>query len=60
MAEQRSIMTVKELAELAKVSGQYIRRILAEGEIAGAYKLGDTWIIPRQAAERWIEQRRGA
>ncbi len=51
------LMTVTELARKAKVSEQYIRQVLREGKIAGAHKLGDTWVIPRPAAERWLAQR---
>lgn len=54
---ERNAMTVKELAEAAGTSEQYIRQILAEGKIPGAYKFGYTWVIPRLAAERWLESR---
>ncbi len=53
------LMTVREMARKAKVSEQYIRQVLREGRIGGAHKLGDTWVIPRPAAERWLEQRAG-
>ena len=51
-------MTVGELAKQAGVSEQYIRQILAEGKIPGAYKLGHIWAISKAAADRWLEQRR--
>ncbi len=54
---QHGLITVQELAIQAKVSKQYIRLVIRAGKIAGAYKLGDTWVIPKQAAERWLEQR---
>jgi len=54
-------MTVKELAAAAGVSEQRIRQILSAGDdIRGAYKFGYTWVIPRAAAERWLEQRKEA
>lgn len=53
-------MTVKELAEAAGLSAQRIRQILANDDIPGAYKFGYTWVIPREAAERWLENRKEA
>ncbi len=43
------LMTVRELARKAGVSEQYIRQVMREGKIAGAHKLGDTWVCPRPA-----------
>jgi excisionase family DNA binding protein len=54
----RTIINVKELAERAGVSGQYIRRLLADGKIPGAFKVGEVWIIPRLTAEQWLDRRK--
>lgn len=49
--------TVKELADKAEVSGQYIRRLISEGELPGTYKVGNVWLIPKATAERWLARR---
>ncbi len=56
--QSQPIITTQELAERANVSDRYIRYALGRGEIPGAYKAGGTWIVPRSAGERWLEQRK--
>ena len=46
-----------ELAKEAKVSGTYIRRLLSTGKLQG-YKIGNSWAIPAEVGQRWLDERR--
>jgi excisionase family DNA binding protein len=57
VSENREL-TTKEAAQLAGVSGAYIRRLLIN-EVLKGRKLNDwLWLVPRVEVERWIEQRK--
>lgn len=51
--------TVKELAELAKVSTARIRQLLGQenGPLHGSEKRGGAWFIPVVVATQWLESR---
>jgi excisionase family DNA binding protein len=46
-----------DLAKAAGVSDSYVRRLCAAGKIAGAYKIGKTWLIPRGSGDQWLASR---
>jgi excisionase family DNA binding protein len=47
-----------DLAEAAGVSDSLVRKYCAKGEIPGAYKIGKTWLIPRETGQQWLDNRR--
>lgn len=55
-AKNRGSWTPGELATMADVSDQWVRRLLTNGELRGS-KAGPVWIIPYSEGRRWIEDR---
>jgi hypothetical protein len=47
-----------ELAREAGVTNSYVCRLARQGELQGAFKLGNAWAIPDRTARRWLEERR--
>jgi excisionase family DNA binding protein len=53
-------LTIDQVAELLKVSGKTIRRLVRRGEIPG-FKVGGQWRIKRGDIDEWVaEQKRTA
>jgi len=52
------LYTTGELGDVAGVDPSRIRQLAAEGRFAGARKIGRDWMIPSEAAERWLKQDR--
>ncbi|MBX3001910.1 MAG: helix-turn-helix domain-containing protein [Caldilineaceae bacterium] len=50
--------TVSELADTAGVNASYVRRLCQSGTLAGSYLAGKTWLIPREAGDQWLADRR--
>ena len=46
-------LTIPEVATLAGVSRTAVLYAVREGRIAGAFRVGRTWAIPRRSAERY-------
>ena len=44
-------MTTKEAVEKWNISERRIRRLIQEGRIEGAEKIGNAWYIPEEAAK---------
>jgi excisionase family DNA binding protein len=51
------VLTVYEAARVAGCTSQWIRVLLAEQRLEGAYKVDGTWRIPAEAIEP-LKQRR--
>lgn len=51
--------TVKEIADILKLSTQQIRRMLRDKEIP-AIKLGNEWRIPKKEFEEWVKKKMGS
>jgi excisionase family DNA binding protein len=49
--------SVNELAEAAGVFPTYVRRLCAAGKLS-AYKVGRDWLIPAEAGQQWLDERR--
>jgi excisionase family DNA binding protein len=49
--------TVKELAEILKLSTEQIRRKLRNKEIPGV-KIGNEWRVLKKDFEKWIKERK--
>lgn len=49
------IVSVKELAEFLKVSGQTIARAIKSGDLK-AYKVGRDWRIEKEEVIKWIKR----
>jgi len=45
--------TLKELAELAKVSTAYLRMLIASGKLQ-AQKVGDLWLVAAAEVKRFL------
>lgn len=54
----KSFYTTQELAELTDLTASYIRQLAAGGKIE-ASKFNGAYIIPREAAEKFIKEREG-
>ena len=52
MAEQNDLMTCKEVAAMKKVNLRSVYRAIKEERLPNQ-KIGDVYVIPRSAAERW-------
>lgn len=50
--------SVTELARAAGINASYVRKLCQAGTLAGAYQVGKTWVIPREAGDQWLAQRR--
>jgi excisionase family DNA binding protein len=48
--------TANELADLAGVSGEYVRRLCRDG-IIPAKKHGRDWLIEKEDGDRWLRER---
>ena len=53
MQNERKVLTVKEVAEKLGVCGHLVRRQIKKGVIP-CIKLGDRYLIPKGAFERWL------
>ena len=56
---RREYVTALEAAQLIGVNDSRIRQICIEGKFEGAFKLGETWLIPRKSVLRYMPGRRG-
>lgn len=56
LIEAEKDWTTTRLANVAGVSGAYIRQLLIDGKLEG-YKLGRDWRIPDDVAQRWLSDR---
>lgn len=54
---KQKFYTLKELAELTRMSEMSIRRKIAKGEIV-SYKLGRKILFKKEEIDRWIESKR--
>jgi len=57
--EDEKFYTIKEVAELLKVSDGGVRKCLKTGKLKGI-KLGRIWRIKKSDLEEFINERRGA
>lgn len=48
-----NLMTVKDAAAFLKLSAGRIRQLCIKGELPGAQKVGNTWVIPRTSIEAY-------
>ena len=53
MESEREILTVKEVAEKLGICSALVRRQIKKGVIP-CVKLGDRYLIPKVAFERWL------
>ena len=51
--------TALEAAQITGLNDSRIRQICIEGKFAGAFKIGDTWLIPRKSVSRYMPGKRG-
>jgi len=49
------LLTVEEAASRVGVSVSRIRQVLGEGRIAGAFKRGGAWWLPKGGLETFVE-----
>ena len=50
--------SVSELAKTAGINASYVRRLCQAGKLAGSYQVGNTWLIPRDVGEQFLNERR--
>ena len=48
-----------EVARLLNVNNSRIRQICLAGRFSGAFKFGDTWLIPRKSVENYTRLKPG-
>ena len=48
-----------EVARLIKVNNSRVRQLCLSGRFSGAFKFGDTWLIPREAVENYTRLKPG-
>lgn len=53
MESERKVLTVKEVAEKLGICSALVRRQIKKGVIP-CVKLGDRYLIPKVAFERWL------
>jgi excisionase family DNA binding protein len=58
-AVEHEAWTADALAEVAGISGAYIRRLCRQGRLK-ARKFGWAWLIPYEEGQRWLEERAAA
>ena len=46
-------VTVSQAAEMKQLSTGHIRQLCIKGKLAGAQKMGNQWIIPRETIEKY-------
>jgi hypothetical protein len=56
--DESGMLLAEELAEAAGVTGFSVRKLLRKGIIKGHKRRG-IWFVPREEAERYLEERRG-
>lgn len=56
--EQKKDWSSKELADAAKVSRQYVVRLLNEDKELHGHKVGNYWIVRDHDARAWLESRK--
>lgn len=56
--DTRDFYTVPELAELAGISDARVRQILLDGRQLRGSKVGQSWIVGRSEAVRWLAERK--
>ena len=50
------ILTIREVAEMLKLTEKTAYRLVSEGEIPG-FKVGGSWRFSQKELERWIANR---
>jgi excisionase family DNA binding protein len=50
--------TVSEAVEMLGVNQQYVRRVLQQGRVSGAVKIGRDWLIPVINGQIKIKEKR--
>jgi 1,2-phenylacetyl-CoA epoxidase PaaB subunit len=50
---REQFMTVVEVAKLHSIHRDYVTLLCSRGVFAGAEKVGNIWLIPREAAEKF-------
>lgn len=60
MPELDEMITMAEAAKLAngRYSRPHITRATRDGDIPGAIRIGQMWLVPRSAFERWLSEER--
>jgi len=56
MMTEKKDWSTKELSEAAKVTRQYVVKLLNMGKIKG-HKVGSYWVIRDYDAKQWLENR---
>lgn len=49
--------TVRQAARQLGYTQKYVRDLLYEQKLPGAYKNGRVWLIPAEAVEKWLKVR---
>ena len=52
------VWTSRQLAEVGGVNRSRIRQLCIEGRFPGAFKLGNSWVIPDEDARVWLDSDR--
>ena len=56
---KRDYVNANEASQIINVNNSRIRQICIEGKFEGAFKVGDTWLIPRKAVGNYSKRKRG-
>lgn len=56
---RREFYSGPEVAVLLGVKNSRMRQLCLAGRFAGAFKFGDTWLIPREAVENFTRLKPG-
>ena len=56
---KRDYVNAIEAAEMINVNDSRIRQLCIEGKLNGAFKIGDTWLIPRESVTNYKPGKRG-
>ncbi len=56
--ESTTVMTVREISEVLRLTESTVYKLLHEGKLPGR-KVGGQWRVSRKAFEGWLEEREG-
>ena len=56
---RKEYVNAHEAAAIIGVNNSRIRQICIEGRFQGAFKVGETWLIPRNTVENYTKKKTG-
>ena len=56
---KRDYVNANEASQIINVNNSRIRQLCIEGRFQGAFKVGDSWLIPRNIVENYTKKKTG-